>query len=139
MCRIQNGNEMAAAQPVTHFVIDTLADLVRINSVNPAYKDGVSEAGVAGYMRHFFYTYGIETVEQTVFTGRPNLIAKLPGRDPSRRVVFEAHMDTAGIAGRSIQAFEPEVMGGKLYGRGSCDSKAGLAGRMCPVASRMQA
>jgi acetylornithine deacetylase len=129
---------MVAAQPTSHFVIDTLADLVHINSVNPAYRDGVSEAGVAEYMRHFFHEYGIETVEQTVLTGRPNLIAKLPGRDPSRRVVFEAHMDTAGVEGMSIQAFEPEVRGGKMYGRGSCDTKAGLAGMMCAMASLVQ-
>jgi acetylornithine deacetylase/succinyl-diaminopimelate desuccinylase-like protein len=82
---------MSAAQTATHSVIDTLADLVRINSVNPAYEDGVSERGVAEYMQHLFRRYGIETLEQVVFPGRPNLIAKLPGADSSRRVVFEAH------------------------------------------------
>ena len=82
---------------------------------------------------NFFKSQGIETVEQTVFLGRPNLIAKLPGRDSSRRVVFEAHMDTAGIVGMEIPAFEPEVSGGKVYGRGSCDTKAGLAAMMCAL------
>jgi acetylornithine deacetylase len=129
---------MGAAQTATHSVIKTLADVVRINSVNPAYEHGVSEAGVAGYMRDFFRVYGIETLEQTVFPGRPNLIARLPGRDSSRRVVFEAHMDTAGIVGMSVPAFEPEVKGGKLYGRGSCDTKGGLAAMMCAMASLVQ-
>lgn len=126
---------MGAAQTPAYSVIDTLAGLVRINSINPAYERGVSEAAVAAYMRHFFRTHGIETIEQTVFSGRPNLIAKLPGLDSSRRIVFEAHMDTAGISGMTIPAFEPEIKGGKLYGRGSCDTKAGLAAMMCAVAS----
>ena len=126
---------MGAPLAAVDSVIGTLADLVRINSVNPAYADGVSEAGVAGYIRHFFRTYGIETFEQTVFPGRPNVVAKLPGCDSSRRIVLEAHMDTAGIVGMSIPPFEPELRGGKLYGRGACDTKAGLAAMMCAAAS----
>src|SRR5579872_5458867 len=129
---------MGAAQTATQTLIGTLCELVRINSVNPAYEHGASEAGVAEYMRHFFRAYGIETVLQTVFPGRPNLIAKLPGLDASRRIVFEAHMDTAGIAGMGIPAFEPEVSGGRVYGRGSCDTKAGLAAMMCALASLAQ-
>ena len=86
-------------------------------------------------MQHFFRAHEIETIEQTVFSGRPNLIAKLPGRDASRRIIFEAHMDTAGISGMTVPAFEPEIKGGKLYGRGSCDTKAGLAAMICAMAS----
>jgi acetylornithine deacetylase/succinyl-diaminopimelate desuccinylase family protein len=123
------------SETATPWVIDILRDLIRINSVNPAYEHGVSEAGVAAYMQEFFRAYGIETLEQAVFPGRPNLIAKLPGRDASRRVVFEAHMDTAGIARMDIPAFEPKLSGGKVYGRGSCDTKAGLAAMMCALAS----
>jgi acetylornithine deacetylase/succinyl-diaminopimelate desuccinylase family protein len=129
---------MATAQTAKYSVIDTLCDLVRINSVNPAYEHGVPEAGIAGYMQQFFGAHGIETVEQTVLPGRPNLIAKIPGQGLSRRLVFEAHMDTAGVAGMSIQAFKPEVKGGKVYGRGACDTKAGLAAMMCAMASIVQ-
>jgi len=125
---------MGAAQMATYSVIDTLAGLVRINSVNPAYERGVSEAAIAAYMQHFFRAHEIETIEQTVFSGRPNLITKLPGRDSSRRIIFEVHMDTAGISGMTIPAFEREI-NGKLYGRGSCDTKAGLAAMMCALAS----
>lgn len=126
---------MRAPQLTKNPVIDTLEDLVRINSVNPAYDQGVPEAGVAAYMQHFFRERGIVTREQTVFPGRPNLIATLPGRNSSRRIVFEAHTDTAGIAGMTIPPFVPVVSGGKLYGRGSCDTKAGLAAMMCAMAS----
>ncbi|HEX6984391.1 MAG TPA: M20 family metallopeptidase [Planctomycetaceae bacterium] len=114
---------------------DTLADLVRINSVNPAYPDGPGEGEIAAWVRRFFERRGVETWEQEVFPGRPNVIARVPGRDPSRRVVLEAHTDTVSVEGMAIPPFEPTVSDGRLYGRGSCDTKAGLAAMMHAVAS----
>jgi acetylornithine deacetylase/succinyl-diaminopimelate desuccinylase family protein len=116
-------------------ILQTLADLVRINSVNPAYEGGVSERAVAEYLRRFFLERGVETWEQEVFPGRPNLIARIPGRDSRRRVVLEAHTDTVSVKGMSIPPFEPTVTEGRLYGRGACDTKAGLAGMMHALAS----
>ena len=118
-------------QPVVH----TLADLVRINSVNPAYDRGVSEAGVCACLREFFARRGLETWEQEALPGRPNLIARLPGRNPDRRVILEAHTDTASVQGMTIPPFEPRIADGRLYGRGACDTKAGLAAMMHAVAS----
>src|SRR4051794_16565795 len=108
-------------------LLSTLADLVRINSINPAYQDGRPEGEIDAYIADFFRTSGIATREQPVFPDRPNLIAVLPGRSSSRRVVFEAHVDTASVSGMTIPPFEPKIEGGRLYGRGACDNKAGLA------------
>ena len=120
-----------SASPVTQ----TLASLVRINSVNSSYEGGPGELEVATWVRGFFEQRGIEVWEQEVFPGRPNVIARLPGRDPSRRVILEAHMDTVSVQGMSIPPFEPRVENGKLFGRGSCDTKGGLAAMMHAVAS----
>ena len=118
-------------------VAQTLADLVRINSVNASYDAGPGEREIATWVRGFFEQRGIEVWEQEVFSGRPNVIARLPGRDPSRRVIFgSAHgYGFGGRRGMTIPPFEPRVEDGKLYGRGSCDTKGGLAGMMHAVAS----
>lgn len=116
-------------------VLKTLADLVRINSINPAYELGNPEAEIVSYIEGFFSERGIETWRQEVFPGRPNLIARLPGRTTKRRIVLEAHVDTASITGMSIPPFEPVINDGLLYGRGSCDTKAGLAAMMHAVAN----
>jgi acetylornithine deacetylase/succinyl-diaminopimelate desuccinylase family protein len=116
-------------------VVETLRELVRINSVNSAYEGGPGEREIATLIRRFFEQRSIEVWEQAVFADRPNVIARIPGRDSSRRVVLEAHMDTVSIKGMSIPPFEPRVEAGKLYGRGSCDTKAGLAGMMHALAS----
>ena len=116
-------------------LIETLADLVRINSVNPAYPDGALESAMAAYIQEFFEKRGVEVSQQCVFPGRPNVVARLPGRDPSGRIVFEAHTDTAGVSGMTIPPFEPHLQDGRLYGRGACDTKAGVAAMMHAVAS----
>lgn len=116
-------------------VLQTLADLVRINSVNASYEGGPGEGEVARYLRAFFAARGIETWEQEVFPGRPNVLARLPGRDPSRRIVLEAHTDTVSVQGMTIPPFEPAIRDGRMYGRGSCDTKAGLATMMHALAS----
>lgn len=115
-------------------VLQTLADLVRINSINSSYEGGPGEAAVAAYVRRFFEQRGIEVWEQEVFPGRNNVIARLPGRDSSRRIVLEAHMDTVSIKGMTIDPFDPVIRDGKLHGRGSVDDKAGLAAMMHAVA-----
>ncbi len=122
--------------PVTsQLICSTLADLVSINSVNPAYEGGVSEAAVLRYLETFFGQLGVETWTQEVFPGRSNLIARLPGRNASRRVLLEAHMDTVSVTGMTIPPFEPRIDQGRLYGRGACDTKAGLAGMMHALAA----
>lgn len=120
-------------------LIATLSDLVRINSVNAFYENGPGEADLARYVEGFFARHGVETWQQNVIdaTGaveaRCNVIARLPGFDPSRRIVLEAHLDTVSVQGMTIAPFEPRVEDGRLYGRGSCDTKAGLAAMMHAV------
>jgi acetylornithine deacetylase/succinyl-diaminopimelate desuccinylase family protein len=114
-------------------VIDLLASLVEIDSVNPAHG-GPGEANVAAFVAKWFGRRGIETFRQEVLPGRENVVAVLPGRNRSRRVVFEAHMDTVSAAGMTIDPFTPTVRDGRLYGRGACDTKGGLAAMMQAVA-----
>ena len=113
-------------------VIDTLADLVRIDSVNPEFG-GPGEGGVADYVEARLRESGIETRRTEVLPGRDNVVGIVPGRDRSRQVVLEAHMDVVSIAGMTIPPFTPAIDGGRMYGRGSCDTKAGLAGMLHAV------
>lgn len=113
----------------------TLASLVRINSVNSSYEDGPGERECATWVRQFFEARRMEVWEQEVFPNRPNVIARLPGRNAERRIILEAHMDTVSVKGMTIPPFESRIEEGKMYGRGSCDTKAGLACMMHAVAS----
>lgn len=115
-------------------VLRTLQDLVRINSINPNYPGGVSEAEVVDYVQQFFVDRDIETWRQPVLPGRENVIACVRGRDSSRRIVFEAHMDTVSVGGMT-SPFDPVVRSGRMHGRGACDTKGGMAAMMHALAS----
>ena len=117
------------------FVANTLAQLVRINSVNSAYEGGPGEGEIAEWVRRFFAERGIQVWTDAVWPGRSNVIARLPGRNLARRVVLEAHLDTVSVQGMTIPPFEPRVENGQLYGRGACDTKGGLAAMMCAIAA----
>lgn len=114
--------------------VRTLAGLVGINSINPAHAQGRPEAEIQAYVLDFFRRHDISACEQPAKPGRANAIGILPGRVSGKRLVFEVHSDTAGIEGMTVPPFAAEVRDGRLYGRGACDTKAGLAAMLHAIA-----
>ena len=75
-----------------------------------------------------FNSEGIPCERQTVEPGRDNIIARLAGGP--RTVLLEAHQDVVPVDNMTIDPWKPEIRDGRLQGRGSCDTKAGMAGMM---------
>ena len=70
------------------------------------------------------------------FEGRPQLIARVPGRGAGRSLVFNGHIDVVSAEPRSEWASDPfvaSVRDGRLYGRGACDMKGGIAAMVFAV------
>jgi acetylornithine deacetylase len=88
----------------------------------------VHESRVVALLEHEFRNIGCEFRRQTVQPGRDNIIATYtpPGPAPFS-VLFEAHTDTVPVDGMIVEPFGAKIDGGKMYGRGSCDVKAGVA------------
>lgn len=64
------------------------------------------------------------------YTGRPNVVGTFPGTGGGASLMFNAHIDvvpTGDPASWTSAPFSPEERDGKLFGRGSCDMKAGGA------------
>jgi acetylornithine deacetylase len=64
------------------------------------------------------------------FVGRPQMIASWSGRGDGRSLVFNGHIDVVSGEPRTAWRSDPftaEVRNGRLYGRGSCDMKGGVA------------
>src|SRR6476659_7752124 len=123
-------------------VVDLLSDLVRIPSVNPmgraASGDIYYEHRVTGHLEGLFRGLGLPVERHTVAPLRDNIVTRVEGDVPPERggriVMLEAHQDTVPIDGMTIEPFTPRVDGGRLYGRGSCDIKGGMAAMVAAVA-----
>ncbi|MGH2986541.1 MAG: M20 family metallopeptidase [Solirubrobacterales bacterium] len=64
------------------------------------------------------------------FAGRPQLIARFPGSSDGSSLLLNGHIDVVSAEPRerwSSDPFAPEVRDGRLYGRGACDMKGGVA------------
>jgi succinyl-diaminopimelate desuccinylase len=111
-------------------LLDALQALVRIPSVyDPDVPDG-NERAAAAYVAGLLDDWGIAYRSREVAPNRPNIVADIPGNRPGPLLVFEGHTDvvTAGDrAAWTIDPFAGEVRDGRLYGRGACDMKGGLA------------
>jgi acetylornithine deacetylase len=65
------------------------------------------------------------------FDGRPQLVARFRGRGGGRTLLLNGHVDVVDAEPRDAwtqrEPFAAEVRDGKLYGRGACDMKGGVA------------
>lgn len=117
-------------ETLTHLI----ADLVAIDSVNPdLVAGGAGEGAAARFIASWLDAAGLEVQLDEVLPGRPNVIARAPGRGGGRTLLLNGHSDTVGVAGMAAP-HRPAVDGGRLYGRGAFDMKAGLAACMLAVA-----
>jgi len=115
-------------------VSELLAQLVAIDSVNPdLVSGGAGEGEIAGFVAGWLERAGLEVELDEVAPGRPNVIAVKRGSGGGRSLMLNAHMDTVGVEGME-HPFEPEILDGRLYGRGAYDMKASLAAIMAAAA-----
>lgn len=111
-------------------VEDLLRDLIAIPSVNPELDGEESRRGerrLVEWLEPWFAARGFRTRRIEATPGRPNLTATAGPDDAPRTMLFESHLDTVGVDGFQGDPFAMRDDGGRLYGRGACDTKGPLA------------
>lgn len=105
-------------------VIGFLQESIRLNTVNPP----GNELRLAKRIKAVLEQYGIESQLFPYGEGRANLVARLRGQRPGRRLIFNGHLDTVPVGEMAwdVPPFSGEIREGRLYGRGSTDMKSGL-------------
>ena len=109
------------------------SELIRIPTVNPpgeAYRDCCEviarRLAPLGFQAMFVRAEG--TPGDTERYPRWNVVARHQGRGPGGCVHFNSHIDVVEPgAGWSFDPFGGAVRDGRVYGRGACDMKGGLA------------
>jgi acetylornithine deacetylase len=113
-------------------------DLVSLPSINPMGRDlqgpEVFEHQVTNYLESFFRELGVHCERQTVAPLRDNVVARTTLPRAKRTLLFEAHQDTVPTDHMTIPPFGADIRNGRLYGRGACDIKGGMAAMLAAFA-----
>ncbi|MBW2279762.1 MAG: M20 family metallopeptidase [Deltaproteobacteria bacterium] len=111
--------------------IQYLQDFVAIPSVNPMGRSDMP-AGIAGerrYAEHVREKLRGMGLDAEIFgdPDRPSVVAEARVAGALDTVLIASHLDTVPVDHMEIEPFDPVIKDGRLYGRGSCDTKAGMA------------
>ena len=116
-------------------------DLVKIDSSDPGAYEGAIERYIKTMVEERLERLNhpaldaVRIEELEVLPGRRNLMVTVPGLSDEPRLVYICHMDTVTLGdgwGAGIPPLGAIVYDDKLYGRGACDMKGGLA---CAIAA----
>jgi len=104
---------------------ELLQQLIRFDTTNPP----GSEADCVAFIDRLLRGAGIETRTLTQTPGRPNLVARLPGRGAAPPLLLHGHVDVVTTGGQSWRhpPFAGELRDGWVWGRGALDMKGGVA------------
>ena len=115
-------------------------ELVRIDSSDPGAYEGEIERYIKALVEERLARLNHPTLDAVqieeieVLPGRRNLMVTVPGLNDEPRLVYICHMDTVTLGDgwdAGIPPLGAIVHDDKLYGRGACDMKGGLA---CAIA-----
>ena len=107
---------------------DELVALTRkLVSIPSHWETGELETGVVKVLEGLFSAEGINYELQAVDGKRSNIIARLPGTGGGRSLAFNGHLDTVPPYNMTVNPYEAEIDGRRIYGRGTSDMKGPIA------------
>lgn len=112
--------------------LEYLRDYVAVPSVNPMGRDDqpaeiLGERRYAEHLREQLRGIGLDA-ELIGDAGRPSVVATaVASRAGAETLLMASHLDTVPVDGMTIPPFDPKVEAGRMYGRGTCDTKGGMA------------
>jgi acetylornithine deacetylase/succinyl-diaminopimelate desuccinylase-like protein len=114
-----------------------LRDYVAIPSVNPMGRSDIDPAWIgeeryARCVQHQLGKLGVDSVIVGEGTRR-SVVAEVRRAAALETVLVASHLDTVPVDHMSIDPFDPCVRDNHLLGRGSCDTKAGMAALMAAL------
>ncbi len=111
--------------------LSILQELIAIPSVNPMGRDlsgpEFLETRLSDYLVEFFERRGVEDQRIEVAPNRANVVARYQAPLSQTTILMDAHQDTVPTDGMVIDPFDASVKDGRIFGRGACDVKGGMA------------
>jgi acetylornithine deacetylase len=122
------------------YLTKTTQALIQINSINPSLTpEGKGEAEIGTYVARKLSELGLEATTSEIAPGRVNVVGILKGSGGGKSLLLNAHMDTVGVEGMTINPFGGELREGRVYGRGAQDMKGSLAAMLAATKALVMA
>src|SRR5919199_5471896 len=114
-------------------VVDLLARLIRIDTVNPP----GNETAAAELLREYLEANGVACELYARVPERANLVARIRGRGEGPRLLLLSHTDTvlADPGEWQVDPWSGELRDGEIWGRGALDMKGQVAANAVALAS----
>lgn len=110
--------------PVPQSCEELLAQMVAHHTVNPFFGGEVGgEAALIAHLEKLAHAWGLKTRRCPVAGGGENLLILCEVSPSARWLMFESHLDTVSVAGMTVDPFNVKIENGRIYGRGTCDTK----------------
>jgi len=121
------------AEALTNEAVETLRQLVRINTVNPPGNERPAQEYLAGLLERA----GLEVTLAGPDPERPNLVARLRGKADGPVLGLLSHVDTVGAdpAGWRHDPWSGALDDGCVWGRGALDMKSQTAAEVVAACS----
>ncbi|MEO1397576.1 MAG: acetylornithine deacetylase/succinyl-diaminopimelate desuccinylase family protein [Pseudomonadota bacterium] len=120
-------------------LVDLTQQLIRFPTINPP---GEAYTPCAEFLKRRLSANGFDaklmraegTPGDSNAFPRTNVVARREGKRPGSTVHFNSHIDVVEVgAGWTVDPFAGVVKDGKVFGRGACDMKGGLAASIIAV------
>ena len=113
--------------------IELLCKLIEI----PSQIEIDNEKNISIFLKELLKEYNFEIEEYEFQENRPNIIATYSFSKPGPTILFNGHMDTMPFSnGENSWNTQPDkatLIDDKIYGRGACDMKGGIASALTAV------
>jgi acetylornithine deacetylase/succinyl-diaminopimelate desuccinylase-like protein len=118
-------NAVPEGEDLERRTTELLQRLIRFKTVNPP----GDEEDAQRYLSDVLERAGFECELLAAVTGRPNLVARLPGRSDGPRLCYLGHVDTVLADPRdwTSDPWSGELRDGCIWGRGALDMKSQVA------------
>ncbi|MCE5250842.1 M20 family metallopeptidase [bacterium] len=115
-------------------IIQVTREMVAIPSIT--HHEGM---GMVNYLVKWFKDLGIPARLYPYDEDRSNFFADYGTTSGPGRFMFNGHQDIKPVDGMTVDPYAGEIRDGRMYGRGTCDMKGGIAGVLCAFKALVRA
>jgi len=117
-------------------IVQFLCDFISKKSISRGTPGTGEELEAQEWLRTQFKNLGFADIDfwyPDKGQNRPNVVAKVKGNGTGRSIIFQGHVDVVPVPDSEITTWNTDpwkgtVRDGKVFGRGSSDTKAGITG-----------